>query len=70
MTTQNEKKRLGVYVIRDRGEGKKPLWVRIGSAFENSDGSINGVLNANPIDGKFQIRELTDREADDGPSGS
>ena len=53
----SEKKNLKVYTIVDRGDEKKDLWLRIGTAFVNKDGSLNVVLNALPIDGKLHIRE-------------
>ena len=46
-----------VYTVVNRGEDKKPLWLRIGAAFSNQDGSMNIVLNALPMDGKLQVRE-------------
>lgn len=59
-TVMIEKKCLKVYTIVDRGDGKKDLWLRIGTAFVNKDGSLNVVLNALPIDGKLHIREEQD----------
>jgi len=56
------------------GSGRKPwaayniversgrhFWNRVGSAFQNQDGSMNIYLDALPRDGKIQIRE-DDRE--------
>ena len=37
------------------------FWNRVGSAFQNHDGSMNIYLDALPRDGKIQIRE-DDRE--------
>lgn len=48
---------LDVYSMVDRGPKEKALWTKIGSAFVNSNGSINVFLNYMPIDGKIQIRE-------------
>jgi hypothetical protein len=59
-TVMSEKKSLKVYTIVDRGDGKKDLWLRIGTAFINKDASLNVVLNALPIDGKLHIREEQD----------
>lgn len=36
---------------------KKNIWIRIGIAFENRDGSLNVKLNALPINGTLQIRD-------------
>ena len=37
----------------------KPMnfWQKIGAAWQNRDGSINGHLNSLPVDGKFQLRK-------------
>ena len=45
---------------------ERPFWVRIGVAFENSDGSLNVKLNALPVNGTLHIRDKkgTDREDD------
>lgn len=56
----SEKKSLKVYTIVDRGDGKKDIWLRVGTAFVNKDSSLNVVLNALPIDGKLHIREEQD----------
>lgn len=50
-----------VYNIIER-EGQTSIWNRIGTAFENRDGSINVLLNALPLDGKLQIREARREE--------
>lgn len=49
-----------VYSILERGEDTRPFWLRIGSCFENRDGSYNVYLDAFPRDGKLQIRPLQD----------
>ena len=37
----------------------KPIsfWNKIGAAWQNKDGSINGQMNSLPVDGKFQLRK-------------
>jgi hypothetical protein len=65
---------LGVYTIVERKSEEHPdrknLWIHIGIAFINRDGSINVRLNALPLDGKLHIREMSNGEAatepDDG----
>jgi hypothetical protein len=65
---------LGVYTIVERKSEEHPdrknLWIHIGVAFINRDGSINVRLNALPLDGKLHIREMSNGEAatepDDG----
>ena len=39
-------------------------WNRIGTGWENKDGSINVQLNSTPVDGKFQLREPSDDDKD------
>jgi hypothetical protein len=56
--------------------GEKTFWMRIGSAFTNSDGSTNIYLDAFPSNSKLQIRDLDERDLmprdrrDDGESAS
>ena len=49
-----------VYAISDRetseGEGKG-YWTKIGIGFVNRDNSINVVLDALPVNGRFHIRD-------------
>ena len=42
--------------------GEKTFWMRIGSAFINSDGSTNIYLDAYPSNNKLQIRDLDERD--------
>jgi hypothetical protein len=49
---------LVVYTIVEREKDRKKLWVRIGSAFRNRDGSLNAMLDAMPTNGSIHIREL------------
>lgn len=49
-----------VYSISDRdstSNGDKERWTRIGIGFVNRDNSINVVLDAIPINGRFHIRD-------------
>ncbi len=39
------------------GKGSKDRWTRIGIGFVNRDNSINVVLDAIPLNGRFQIRD-------------
>ena len=50
-----DSKTLAVFGITKIGD--KSYWNRIGSAWENRDGSINVQLNFLPLDGKLNIRE-------------
>ena len=44
-----------VYTIIERNQRK--IWVRIGAAFSNRDGSVNVLLDAMPTNGRLQIRD-------------
>jgi len=52
------------FTVRDRGEGRKAFWARIGSAWVNRDGSFNLQLDALPIDGKIVLRPRKANEND------
>jgi hypothetical protein len=41
---------------------EKGSWQRVGVAFPNADGSINVVLDAFPVDGKFQLQKPKEKE--------
>ncbi|MEM7083781.1 MAG: hypothetical protein AAF465_13705 [Pseudomonadota bacterium] len=60
----NSKPTLYAYTIVETGEDKKDFWQRVGSAWENQDGSINIVLNAFPVNGKLHIRAPKQDEAE------
>ena len=51
-----------VYAVVPKPEGKD-VWLRVGSAFENRDGSITVLLDAVPVGGKLQIRDYQPRDA-------
>lgn len=42
------------------GKNGKTYWMRVGTGFNNRDGSINLYLDAYPANGKLQIREYDD----------
>lgn len=44
-------------VVAPRQAGGRDLWIRIGSAWVNRDGSLSVRLNALPLDGQLQIRD-------------
>ena len=46
-----------VYTIVERPRDRRKVWVRIGAAFRNHDGSTNVYLDAMPTNGQLQIRE-------------
>ena len=45
-----------VYCVAERGKGRR-LWLRIGTAFPNRDGSLTIRLDALPLSGQLQVRE-------------
>ena len=57
---QNRKSK-AVYTIIDKGSNKS-IWVRLGWAHLNSDGSYNVILDALPVNGKLQIRDWQPRD--------
>lgn len=56
-----------VYTIVERGAKKH--WVRIGTAFDNRDRSINLKLDAVPTNGTLQIRDRDERRWDESRGG-
>jgi hypothetical protein len=56
------------YTVIERSEGKS-FWLRVGTAFENRDGSLNVYLDAIPVNGRLQIRQYAPDEERDGNSG-
>ncbi len=58
-----------VYSVVERGKGRRS-WVRIGTAFQNRDGSWTIRLDAVPLSGQLQVRDpfaSGPREVDDEP---
>lgn len=56
-----------VWTVCPRGEGKKDFWLRVGTAFENRDGSWSIVLDALPVNGKLIVRDEREREQREDP---
>ena len=50
--------RLAAFSVRKGGVGS--VWVRTGSAEVHADGSISVTLARLPLDGRLQLRSLTD----------
>jgi hypothetical protein len=60
-----------VYTVVDTKNGKA-VWVKIGAAFTNRDGSLTIRLDALPLNGTMQVREQTaweDRRPDLASAG-
>ena len=55
-----------VYTIVAKEGYEKDFWIRVGTAFENRDGSQTILLDALPVNGKLHIRDLKKKE-NNGP---
>lgn len=51
-----------VFVIPERNDEDKSPWIRVGVAFVNKDDSLNVVLDAIPVTGRFHIRDRQKRK--------
>ena len=51
-----------VFVINESADKAFTRWVKVGVAFTNKDGSLNVVLDSNPINGKLHIRDKKSNE--------
>jgi hypothetical protein len=60
------KKIQAVYTVVSKNDGKE-VWLRLGSAFPNRDGSLTVLLDAVPTNGRLQIREYTPRDVAAAP---
>jgi hypothetical protein len=51
------------YHVRDRGEGQKGFWTRIGAAWAHGDGKgFNIQLEVMPLDGSITLRVPSEKE--------
>jgi hypothetical protein len=57
------------YNVIDKPGLTNRIWMRVGMAWLNRDGSINVVLDALPLGGRIQLR-MDDRERRGEPRGS
>ena len=52
-----------VYQVRDRGEGQKSFWTRIGAAWAHADGKgFNVQLEVVPLDGRVTLRIASEKK--------
>jgi len=57
MGENDSKKRvLKIYTVVEKPSASKGIWLEIGVASENRDGSISGKLDCLPVNGTIQIR--------------
>lgn len=67
---QSERKRIHkIYTIVQKQGSEKGIWLEIGVATENRDGSLSGKLDALPVGGTLHIREYVPRRRDQSDSG-
>lgn len=54
------------YQVRDRENGQKSIWTRVGAAWPNSDGKgFNIQLDCVPLDGRITIRVASEKKNDE-----
>ena len=58
---ETTKKMQAVYTVVQKADGKD-VWLRVGAAFPNRDGSLSVLLDAVPTNGRLQIREYEPRD--------
>ena len=46
-----------VFTIIEKEGWDKSVWLKVGAAFENRDGSLTLFLDALPVNGKLHVRE-------------
>lgn len=64
--------RRDVFAVTERTtpEGNKSFWTKVGSAFDNKDGSVTIKLEALPLSGTLQIRDAETQEQRDARRGA
>ena len=58
---ETTKKMQAVYTVVQKADGKE-VWLRVGAAFPNRDGSLSVLLDAVPTNGRLHIREYEPRD--------
>jgi hypothetical protein len=54
----NKRPTFNVFTVVDRGQNKKPFWIKIGAAWEHEAGrGYNVTLDALPVNGKLILIE-------------
>jgi hypothetical protein len=59
---ETTRKMQAVYTVVQKADGKD-VWLRVGAAFPNRDGSLSVLLDAVPTNGRLQIREYEPRDS-------
>ena len=51
------------YHVRDRGEGQKSFWTRVGAAWAHADGKgFNIQVEVMPLDGRISLRVASEKK--------
>jgi hypothetical protein len=58
---RGRKRVLKIYTVVEKPSMQKGIWLEIGVASENRDGSIGGKLDCLPVNGTIQIRDWEPR---------
>lgn len=58
---RGRKRVLKIYTVVEKPGMQKGIWLEIGVATENRDGSIGGKLDCLPVNGMIQIRDWEPR---------
>ena len=61
---RGKKRILKIYTIVEKPNSPKGIWLEIGVASENRDGSITGKLDCLPVSGTIQVRNWEPRKND------
>ena len=64
------RRKWAVFTIRERAGLEKPIWLRIGIAFMNRDGSFSLYLDAQPLEGKLHMREWREEASPGATNGA
>ncbi len=56
-----------VFTVMEIKDSDKGVFRRIGTAFDNQDGSMNVLLDAYPVNGRLHIREVDDTRRERQP---
>lgn len=59
-----------VFTIVEKEGWEKSMWYRVGTAFENRDGSLTLFLDALPVNGKLHVRDRKAKQANASGEGS
>lgn len=62
MNEKKEMKEVFTIVERSTRQGVKSYWVRVGVGWVNNDGSLNLKLEALPVNGSLQVRDMLTEE--------